>query len=101
MAANTGDYMKASEDVYYSDFDYARRVDFKSGWDARTRSRSLASIEILNETISEEPCNNSPCLDATVVFKLHFKDGSTTDQREMLSKMGTDRRWRLVWLPVM
>ena len=81
MAANKGDYSEAERYLSSEAINTMKGIGALGGgtkgiWDRNTRNGTIEKIEILNEDIRGEG--------ATVLIKIHFKDGSTTDSTEPL-----------------
>lgn len=86
LAANQGRYSEAeqylSADVSAAiEKQWENRGGMKAAWDSETRNGAIEKIEILQEDIRGDQ--------ATLYFRLHFKDGSTRDDHGPLMKQGS------------
>ena len=90
MAANKGEYSEAEKYLSLETIAAVKGIGALSGgtkgiWDKNTRNGTIEKIDILSEEIRGEG--------ATVLIKIHFKDGKTKDSTEQLIKENGD--WKL------
>ena len=91
MAANEGNYSKAEKYISSQLLDVAKGSlgalagGIKGLWDEATRNGTIQKIEITKEKVRGE--------EATVYFKVFFKDGKIRDDKEVLIK--ERGRWRI------